>query len=408
MTRSVSNPWLHRFAVLTAIATFALVGLGGLVTSHNVGMSVPDWPTTYGYNMFRFPMSQWVGGIMYEHTHRLMGTIVGVLVVILTRWLGGRPSCKPLVFVGALEIVAGCALLWLAPNLRGTGHFLWGVGVVVLLAGLVLIRNKPAPGSLVALGWIVFVLVQVQGLLGGLRVVLIKDAIGIFHALLAQFFFVLLCAIALFTSRWWQNLGEKVPQLTDRGGLRRLLIFGTLLIFAQLMLGATMRHQHAGLSIPDFPLAYHKLWPPTDPASVRSYNQHRLDVEETNPITAFQIILQMVHRIVALFIFCAVAVTAWKARRNLGSRHPLSKFSVLWLGLIFFQIILGAATIWSNKAADIATAHVMTGALSLVLGALLTIVAFRVLIPVRVAAIQRAETASSTVLAGKPVATSAK
>src|SRR5579859_3660551 len=87
MFRSVNNPWLHRFAVFTALATLALIGLGGLVTSHGVGMAVPDWPTTYGYNMFLFPISQWVGGIFYEHTHRLLASAVGFLTAILAAWL---------------------------------------------------------------------------------------------------------------------------------------------------------------------------------------------------------------------------------------------------------------------------------------------------------------------------------
>jgi heme a synthase len=408
MTRSVFNPLLHRFAVLTAIATLALIGLGGLVTSHGVGMAVPDWPTTYGYNMFLFPISQWVGGIFYEHTHRLLATFVGVLVVALTRWLGGRPACKPLAIIGLFEIVAGYGLLLFAPQLKGAGYFLSGIGVVVLLAGLVLVRNEPASKPLRRLGWLVFILVQFQGLLGGLRVVLFKDEIGIFHAALAQIFLVLLCVIALLTGRWWQNLGSDLAPLPDSKGVRSLLFVGTLLIFVQLILGATMRHQHAGLAIPDFPLAYHKIWPPMDAASVESYNQHRIDVNDPNPITAFQIGLQMVHRIDALLIFCVVAATAWSARRNLGARHPLAKFSLIWLGMICFQIILGAATIWSNKAADIATAHVVTGALSLVAGALLTIVAFRVLIAVRVPAPAAAQTAPSPVLAGKSAVTNAE
>ena len=78
-------------ACLTALATLGLVGVGGLVTSHGVGMSVPDWPTSYGYNMFALPVSVWLtGGVFYEHTHRLWASLVGVLVVALTRWLGGR------------------------------------------------------------------------------------------------------------------------------------------------------------------------------------------------------------------------------------------------------------------------------------------------------------------------------
>src|SRR5215210_8980715 len=83
MIRSVYNPALHRVALLTAAATFPLIFMGGLVTSHGAGMSVPDWPNSYGYNMFLFPPRLWIGGIFYEHTHRLMGTIVGMLSIAL-------------------------------------------------------------------------------------------------------------------------------------------------------------------------------------------------------------------------------------------------------------------------------------------------------------------------------------
>src|SRR5260221_4288178 len=83
MSRSNDNQWLHRFAVLTAVATLLLICVGGVVTSKGVGMSVPDWPTTYGYNMFLFPFSRWVGGIFYEHSHRLLASGIGVMTLIL-------------------------------------------------------------------------------------------------------------------------------------------------------------------------------------------------------------------------------------------------------------------------------------------------------------------------------------
>ncbi len=401
MSRPVNNPWLGPFAVLTAAATFILIGIGGLVTSKGVGMSVPDWPTTYGYNMFLFPISQWVGGIFYEHTHRLVATVVGTLVVCLTRWLGPQAR-KPLAIIGILEVLVGIVLPHLDPKLRGAGYFLSGIGGVGLLAAGVWVRNEPASRSLRRLGWLAFFLVQLQGLLGGLRVILYWDAIGIFHAALAQAFLVLLCVIALSTTSWWQNLLSKIPAQADRLRLRPLLIAVTALIFAQLIIGATMRHAHAGLSIPDFPLAYHKLWPPMDAASVASYNENRLQVNETNPITAFQIALQMVHRMMALLIACAVTFCATRTRR-LGPRHPLARGSLFWLALILCQILLGAATIWSNKAADIATLHVLVGALSLVTSALLTMVAFRVLIPARAAVPAVTQSAQTPFASAKPV-----
>src|SRR5881398_7074 len=84
MSQTLYHPTLHRLALLTTAATFPLIFMGGLVTSHGAGMSVPDWPNSYGYNMFLFPPRLWIGGILYEHTHRLMGTIVGMLSIALT------------------------------------------------------------------------------------------------------------------------------------------------------------------------------------------------------------------------------------------------------------------------------------------------------------------------------------
>jgi cytochrome c oxidase assembly protein subunit 15 len=150
-----------------------------------------------------------------------------------------------------------------------------------------------------------------------------------------------------------------------------------LLILGQLILGATMRHQHAGLAIPDFPLAYGKVWPATDPTSVELYNQKRIETTAVNPITAFQIFLQMVHRLLALLILGGVTYAAWLTRRSLGSRNPLSKLTVGWLVLILAQAFLGAATIWSDKAADVATTHVLLGALSLASGALISLTAWK-------------------------------
>ncbi|HEX5316963.1 MAG TPA: COX15/CtaA family protein, partial [Candidatus Kapabacteria bacterium] len=77
-----SQAWLHRFAILTAIFTFALIFVGGLVTSHQAGLSVPDWPTSYGWNMYTFPTKDWIGGIFFEHTHRLFASLIGLLIMV--------------------------------------------------------------------------------------------------------------------------------------------------------------------------------------------------------------------------------------------------------------------------------------------------------------------------------------
>jgi cytochrome c oxidase assembly protein subunit 15 len=374
------NFCLHQFAVLTAVATLALLGVGGLVTSHEVGMAVPDWPNTYGYNMFFFPISQWVGGILYEHTLRLVASGVGLMTAILALWLYGKSARPFMRWVGLAVFALGLGT-WLAMPRR------WADGVVLGITGLAFFgasfvwpRGEPSAKSLRRLGVAAFIAVVLQGVLGGLRVVLYKDAIGILHATLAQLYFVLVCAIALFTSRWWQSrvmsIERPVPAAQNRslGTLRWWLAGTTVLILGQLILGAAMRHQHAGLAVPDFPLAYGKLWPAMDPASVARYNQQRLEVLSVNPITPFQIGLQMIHRMVALCILVAVALCAWSARRKLGGRNLLSQMTAGWLGLILTQVLLGAATIWSEKAADVATAHVLVGALALALGVIVCII----------------------------------
>src|SRR5438132_3295503 len=97
---------LHWFAVVATISVLGLIAIGGLVTSHEAGMAVPDWPNSYGYNMFLFPVSKWVGGILYEHSHRLLASFVGMLIVTLTCWLCGSKSRLPLAIIGIVEIIA--------------------------------------------------------------------------------------------------------------------------------------------------------------------------------------------------------------------------------------------------------------------------------------------------------------
>jgi len=399
-----ASPWLNRFALLTAAATLGLIILGGLVTSRGVGMAVPDWPNTYGYNMFLFPVSKWIGGILYEHSHRLMAALVGLLTTVLAVWLWVRDTRGRERWLGVGAIVFVLVLM----GVRAMPVFLALAGAAPVVVALSLYRIRREPNTLRWWGVIAFAAVILQGVLGGLRVVWLKDEIGIFHALLAQLFFALTCAIVLFTSRWWQRArasGSQVMEcanpvalwnsetvqakrhstgalqnaISPSNWLLRLALGAALLILGQLILGATMRHQHAGLAIPDFPLAYGKLWPAMDAASVAQFNRHRIETEALNPITAFQIALQMAHRIAAMLIVGAVGLFAWSTRRQLGKSNPLSRVALSWVGLILLQALLGAATVWSNKAADIATAHVLVGALSLAFGTILSIVSFQAL-----------------------------
>jgi len=131
------------------------------------------------------------------------------------------------------------------------------------------------------------------------------------------------------------------------------------------------------LAVPDFPLAYGRFWPAMDAASIANYNQHRVEATEPNPITAVQIGLHMAHRLVALAVLTVVGCAAWLTRRRLGAKNPLTRLSRAWFCLILVQAALGVMTVLTNKAADVATAHMAVGALALTTGSFLSIIAFR-------------------------------
>ena len=188
------SAWLHRLALLTASVTFLLIFVGGLVTNTGSGLAVPDWPTTFGYSMFLYPWSRMVGGIFYEHSHRLIGSVVGILTVTLAVWM------------------------WITEPRR----WLRWLGVAAVMA------------------------VIVQGVLGGLRVILISSGttIAIIHGCLAQAFFALTVSVALFTSREWKQEPEQISG-AEAGRLRRLSLVTTGLIALQIIAGAILTH--AGL-----------------------------------------------------------------------------------------------------------------------------------------------------------------
>src|SRR5262249_3812392 len=193
-----------------------------MVTSTSSGLSVPDWPTTYGYNMFSFPLSKMVGGIFYEHSHRLIASTVGMLTI-------------------------------------GLVIFQW--------------RREPRPAAR-KLGYAALGAVILQGLLGGLTVLFfLPPAISVAHAGLAQLFFITTVTIALVTSRSW--LAPARPPVDD-GVLRRRALVLPVLIYAQILVGATMRHLEAGLAIPDFPLAFGHLLPPVWTAPIAIHFAHRV------------------------------------------------------------------------------------------------------------------------------------
>jgi heme a synthase len=312
---------LHWYAIFVAASVLVLICSGGLVTSHEAGMAVPDWPNSFGYNMFLFPISRWVGGVFFEHTHRLIASGVGLLTIAL------------------------CILTWVIEDR------LW-VKWLTIIAVLAVIM---------------------QGVLGGLRVTEHNALLGLFHGCLAQGYFSLMATVALVTSRFWRRIK---PALNERV-VRRLRFWTatvTVMLFIQLALGASMRHSHTGLSIPDFPTTYGHVFPPLDDASVVRINEARLGTQTEAPISANLILLQYIHRVWALFIVVGLTWVALDIFRQRQLPAPVRSAAVCWVALVFVQFGLGAWTVWSNKAADIATSHVFVGALTFMTGVLLSVV----------------------------------
>jgi len=297
------STWLHRYAVLVVLSTACLVFAGGLVTSTGSGLAVPDWPLSYGQVMP--PM---VGGVLYEHGHRMIATLVGLLTIVLAVWLQRADKRR-----------------WMR-----------------------------------RLGWAALGLVVLQGVLGGLTVLyFLPISISVSHAGTAELFFALVTALALFTSPRWN-----APRVYDeRPAAVRFLPLATataVVIYVQILLGALMRHTGAGLAIPDFPLAFGEIVPPLgDPAAaihfahrvgavavsgmsiwvlVRVLRAHGHQPELRNPATllaallAFQIALGAVtvlsgkavfpttlHVAVGASMWATSVVLALRARRHLAT-----------------------------------------------------------------------------------------
>ncbi len=210
--------WVHRFAVLTACATLGLIFVGGLVTSTGSGLAVPDWPLSFGQV---FPPM--VGGVLYEHGHRLVASFVGVLTVTLA----------------------------------------------------VLLSNWEPRAWVRRLGWGALAAVLIQGSLGGLTVLLrLPTIVSVSHACLAQIFFCLTVSIAVCTSPRWLA-SRQVGLETAKPSLQVLTRVTVGFIFVQLILGALMRHTGAGLAIPDFPLALGRVIPPFESQGVLIHFLHR-------------------------------------------------------------------------------------------------------------------------------------
>jgi heme a synthase len=281
--------WPHRLAVLTVCATFPLLFIGGLVTSKGAGLAVPDWPTTFGYNMFLYPWSQMVGGIFYEHSHRLAGSFVGLCTIFLT------------------------FALWFKEHRR----WLRWLGLAALA------------------------MVILQGVLGGLRVVLLEQTLAIIHASFAQTFFAFAVSLVLFTSREWRGRSEEKP-IDDSGRLLRLGVITTVMIYLQIIFGALLRHTGTYF---DF------------------------------------------HLLFALLVVLHVILLVSRVMKNQTDRPPLIRPAVFLGALLAAQLLLGFGSYFGKyttllrMSADgvvyVTTFHLIVGSLMLATSLILTLRVYR-------------------------------
>lgn len=257
----------HRFAVLTATATWVLLFLGGLVTSTGSGLAVPDWPLSFGQV---FPPM--VGGVLYEHGHRLAASAVGLLTLVLTVWTVAR---------------------------------------------------EPRPGVR-TLAVLMLVAVVLQGVLGGVTVLYkLPMAVSVTHACLAQAFFCLAVTMAVVTGPGWGT--TRSPALELDHGLPLLAGTTTAAVFVQLVLGALTRHSGAGLAIPDFPLAFGRIVPPFETSLIAIHFAHRVGavVVSVLVLTLASALLRRHRDDGRLVRLAALAVTLLVAQIALGA-------SIVW------------------------------------------------------------------------------
>ncbi|MBI4042146.1 MAG: COX15/CtaA family protein [Deltaproteobacteria bacterium] len=315
------NCWLNRYSIFTASATLFLIFAGGMVTSTGSGLAVPDWPLSYG--MLMPPM---IGGIFYEHGHRLIAATVGLLTIVLAVWLFLAEKRKWVRMLGLFSIALVCF----------------------------------------------------QGLLGGLTVLfLLPTAISVGHATLAQIFFSTVVTLAVVTSQKWKEGRVLLPSShKEKNLLQRLPLWGVITlaaVFIQLILGAWMRHSEAGLAVPDFPLVYGKLFP----ADLDTFYQGDTPFPVSFETFRFRIYLHYAHRCWALIVMALIWMTSLRMVRHLR-REPLLFFSALFMmTAVVAQILLGALVVWTKKYPLITTSHVVVGAMLLAGSLIVTLFSFR-------------------------------
>ena len=298
---------LRLFSKLVCFSTLLLIFVGGMVTSTGSGLSVPDWPLSYG--TFFPPM---VGGVFYEHGHRMVASVVGFLMLCLAIWLW--------------RVEKRC----------------W-------------VRR---------LGWTALGAVIAQGLLGGLTVLLfLPPPVSICHGILAQTFFILTIIIAYSQSAERQKReGEK---LAPNPFFTKLVFIFAAVVYIQLILGAIMRHTKSGLAIPDFPTMGWDWVPQFDEVMLNRINHWRFD-HDLDPVTMMQIVFHFIHRVGALIILLTGCLLSFVGLKCYQVSNPLIYKTIIWLDIMIgIQITLGILTVLTLKSPSITSLHVMTGAATL-------------------------------------------
>jgi len=298
--------WLRRLSKLTVFSTLFLIFAGALVKSHEVGLSVPDWPTTYGKQMFAYPISEMVGGIFYEHGHRMVATIVGFFTMVQAIWLGFSQEPQ-----------------WL----KKIGFF--ALGMVIL-----------------------------QGLFGGITVLFfLPPPVSIIHGILAQTFFMITIVLAYGLS----IERSKRTEISGSSGVKRGAVIMCGLVYVQLILGALMRHTASGMAIPDFP-TMGGLWIPTfSETMIHNINSTLFDLD-IDPVSRGQVIIHFIHRLGAIIVTGAIGFFGYKYGSFAKENKLVFAALVSIIGIVILQFSLGAITVLSERSPYIASFHVVTGA----------------------------------------------
>jgi cytochrome c oxidase assembly protein subunit 15 len=282
---TIYRPWLARYSFCALLVTLFLLYAGGFTTTIGAGMVFEDWPLSNG----SLNPEGWTKDVdmAAEHSHRLLGMIVGNLTIALAIWVwlvDGRP--------------------WMR-----------------------------------RLGVVAFILVVIQGILGGVRVLENEVNYAIIHGCLGQIFFCVLTAIALGHTKVWHQLREK--NISTENLPKETGVFLIILLFVQLIVAAIMRHKGAGLAIPTFPLTPEGTLIPTD--------------------WYFGVTIHFIHRalaVVILFVYSLWIVQLIRATK----RNYIRSLGLLACVLVIVQIALGVSVIWTGRAPFLTTMHVLNGA----------------------------------------------